>query len=140
MLKKTQKKKTEAEWEYYFNKNFWIDEETGCWDWQLVSGKGGYPCMGHNNKTYNTARFYYEKYVGHIPEGKFLLRACYNKDCCNPKHMVICDRPYHKSQWACRICGTQTTFNSRGYRFCRECNKRRSRERHLRHKGRFYAQ
>jgi len=67
--------------------NIKIDNK-GCWVWQR-STKNGYGQLSvHDYPTY-THRLAYELFVGHIPDGKFVLHRCDVKRCINPDHLFI---------------------------------------------------
>jgi len=60
-----------------------VDEQTGCWNWQLYVDDRGY---GRCKKD-RAHREYYRRHVGPIPEGTELDHLCRNKRCVNPDHL-----------------------------------------------------
>jgi len=58
-----------------------------CWIWQRYVSPAGYgiaTAYGHNHRAH---RFYYEAYVGPIPQGMDIDHLCRHRDCVNPAHM-----------------------------------------------------
>jgi hypothetical protein len=60
-----------------------VDENTGCWNWQLGKTGRGYGSL--NNVMAH--RLYYRKHKGPIPEGLTIDHLCRNKVCVNPDHL-----------------------------------------------------
>ena len=74
---------------------YWVDPETGCWVWQRAIGPDdGYgrkvlpkePGLSYSKKAM-AHRWYYEKFVGPIPDGLHLDHLCRNRRCVNPEHL-----------------------------------------------------
>lgn len=120
---------------------------TGCWEW-LGSKSGGYGSLGSSGGYVH--RIMYEAAKGPIPDGLTLDHLCRNKACCNPDHLepVTCRentarglspvarnmRKTHCPQGHAYDEGN--TYWKRGIynmeRTCKECNRRRARERQRR--------
>lgn len=67
------------------------EDANGCWIWQrrcLNSGYGAISRDGHRV----AHRWYYERYVGPIPEGMDLDHLCRVRTCVNPLHLEPCSR------------------------------------------------
>lgn len=65
-----------------------IDEETGCWEWQLGKDGCGYGQTKIKGKTEKAHILYYEQKYGPIPKGLELDHfVCQNPGCCNPDHV-----------------------------------------------------
>lgn len=89
----------------------YIEEDHGhttpCWQWQKSCDKG-YPVLWmsrSSGRRLSAAKYYYTDVAGYtIPEGHNLRRACSNKLCVNPDHMLPVDnRPSVKSSNLKRI-------------------------------------
>jgi hypothetical protein len=65
-----------------------VDEDTGCWNWQLSIDRNGY---GHTRLADGTAtgahRVMYARHRGPIPNGLHLDHLCRNPRCVNPDHL-----------------------------------------------------
>lgn len=65
-----------------------VDEVSGCWIWQGNTNNGkGYFRVSHRGERIYVHRWYYERFVGPIPEGLQLDHLCRNRNCCNPEHL-----------------------------------------------------
>lgn len=66
-----------------------INEETGCWEWQMCLTERGYGRPGINGKAVRANRLSYEIFVGSIPKGKYVCHDCDVPSCVNPNHLWI---------------------------------------------------
>ena len=64
-----------------------VDEETGCWNWQLSLDRKGYGTVCIKGKKTAAHRFIYEQEHGPIPGGMVLDHLCRNPKCVNPAHL-----------------------------------------------------
>lgn len=68
-------------------KRYEVDLETGCWVW-LLSTSHGYPYMGiqvdGRPKRVRAHRWFYERFVGPVPDGHHVHHRCENPLCVNP--------------------------------------------------------
>lgn len=68
-----------------------IDEKTGCWNWLgrkhnhgeygIASTPNGYSSLAH--------RFFYQLFVGEIPDSLHCCHRCDNPKCCYPHHIFL---------------------------------------------------
>jgi hypothetical protein len=70
-------------------KMFWVDSETGCWNWTGFITKKGYSgnvrWRGKNIPAYSA---FYREFVDAFPvEGYEMDHLCKNRNCVNPKHL-----------------------------------------------------
>ena len=125
---------------------FWSKVNRGglneCWEWSAGVGWNQYGRFWCNGKTLKAHRVSYEMLVGPIPKGLTIDHLCSNPRCVNPAHMepvtmrenvMRGDTPAARnaSKTSC-VNGhpfdeTNTYITSLGNRFCRACNKERSR-------------
>ena len=67
-------------------------KENGCWEFTSRTDGKGYGSIfvgGRKGKNISVHRLMYEKFIGPIPEGKFVLHSCDNPPCCNPEHLFL---------------------------------------------------
>lgn len=64
-----------------------VDENTGCWVWQLGKTAGGYGETKVDGRGLLAHRHYYEQTKGPIPAGLVLDHLCRNPSCVNPDHL-----------------------------------------------------
>ena len=69
------------------SKEYQKDDLTDCWNWCKATSKYGYGTLKVGGKQWRAHRYYYEKYVGKIPEGLTIDHLCRNKKCVNPEHL-----------------------------------------------------
>jgi DNA-directed RNA polymerase specialized sigma subunit len=60
---------------------------TGCWERNSCVESNGYSRIFINGKKISAHRYFYEKYVGKIPNGMVIDHLCRNRKCINPKHL-----------------------------------------------------
>jgi hypothetical protein len=70
-----------------FDARLEFDEATGCWNWTGAIDQYGYGNVKRVGKNFRAHRLAYEKLVGPIPNGAFILHSCDNPACCNPDHL-----------------------------------------------------
>jgi hypothetical protein len=64
--------------------------ESGCWIWLGKWNKSKYGQIQSHGKRVDAAhRFFYEHFIGQIPEGLSLCHKCDTPPCCNPEHMFV---------------------------------------------------
>lgn len=126
----------------------------GCWLWMAYRNHDGYGIFGNSQRKRPTDiahRLAYLALVGDIPEALVLDHLCCNPACCNPAHL----EPVLQGENALRspnnfiLRGLATTrcprghdysaentaFDKKGKRYCRICNRIKSRERNRRKIG-----
>ena len=119
-----------------------------CWFWEgwLNNGYGGYTTP--DSKNHKAHRFAYEMCVGEIPEGLELDHLCRERSCVNPDHLepVTHRENSLRGKGVAAVNASRThspqghpysvenTFLYRNTRYCRECGRRRTRERYHRDK------
>lgn len=116
--------------------------ESGCWIWTAYTDKSGYPYASWHRHTRRAHRLIYELLVGPIPQGLQLDHICRVRGCVNPAHLepVTAKINTLRGQGPTSLNAVKTycknghSFNGeslrldpRGGRFCRECQKLRSR-------------
>lgn len=123
----------------------------GCWLWMGTIGNLGYGKTEIKGKTCLVHRVVYQHLVGPIPDGLQLDHLCRTRSCVNPKHLeaVTCKTNIqrgntgkdnqHKGKTHCKhghlFDEANTRINSKGFRFCIECNKIRCREHYQQRKN-----
>lgn len=64
-----------------------VEKTDTCWLWTGYMKQHNYGLFMANNKQWLTHRYAYEKWVGPIPQGKFLDHICHNPSCVRPDHL-----------------------------------------------------
>ncbi len=67
-----------------------IDEQTGCWIWQLALDSWGYGVTQYNKRMILAHRAAWIVSSGHsIPKGMCVLHRCDRPSCINPAHLFL---------------------------------------------------
>lgn len=70
-------------------KNYTVDRVTGCWIWGGGVSNDGYGKLKRLGKTLRAHRFFYERFVGKIPDRLVVCHRCDTPLCVNPTHLFI---------------------------------------------------
>jgi hypothetical protein len=65
----------------------WIEDENGCWIWQLSVSKKGYGKVKDQGRTRAAHTVVYEQMVGPAPEGLEPDHTCRVRACVRPDHL-----------------------------------------------------
>lgn len=63
--------------------------DTQCWIFDGALFNNGYGHMRVEGKDWVAHRYYYEFYVGPIPDGLVVDHLCRVRACCNPEHLEV---------------------------------------------------
>lgn len=122
----------------------------GCWEWTAARSGSGYGVFRVGASLTYAHRFAYEWLVGAIPEGLHLDHLCRVRHCVRPDHLepVTCRENHRRGlagvlgspvthcKWGHPFSPENTRIGGDGYRYCRTCTTRRSRERRQREAAR----
>jgi hypothetical protein len=79
------------------SERFWakvsIANDDDCWGWRNATNRKGYGILILDGKSKLAHRVAWELCFGEIPHGQMVLHKCHNRDCCNPSHLAIGDKP-----------------------------------------------
>ncbi len=105
---------------------------TGCWTWLAALNSSGYGEFWDGTRSWRAHRFAYTVYRGDIPEDLEIDHLCRNRVCVNPYHLELVTSKVNSERgrgaWEHCARGHEITgLSSAGKRFCRECQKERSR-------------
>jgi hypothetical protein len=136
-----------------FESKFVVDADTGCWLWQATLTKNGYGLI-HKSPTgpdekpraLIAHRVSYELYIGPIPDGLTIDHLCRVRHCVNPDHLeavtlrenVLRGTNFSAINAAKTHCPQGHPYSgenliiTKGGRRCRECDRRRDRDRYYR--------
>jgi hypothetical protein len=74
-----------------------VDE---CWNWTRSCRPTGYGQFNSAGVNHYPHRYMWEMMIGPIPAGMTIDHLCWNKRCCNPKHMeVVTQSENSKRYW-----------------------------------------
>lgn len=131
---------TDAEQERFWSK---VLRGEGCWEWGAGHVSAGYGTFTFGGITYRAHRVAYTLARGPIPDGMTIDHLCRNRGCVNPDHL----EPVTSRENTLRGVGPsaenarkthcvhgheftiENTYVYGRFRFCRTCNRIRSRER-----------
>lgn len=116
------------------------EPNTGCWIWTGELSGHGYGRLWINNKRQMAHRYFYEQFVGSIPNNYEIDHICGIRSCCNPSHLTPVSRSENASrrkltQDHCKhgheFTSENTYVDKRGWRQCIACRNAAT----LRHKS-----
>lgn len=67
--------------------DYWVDPETGCWEWAKSRDGKRYPMKWVDGAPHLAHRWYWEQRNGPIPAGLVIDHVCANTFCVNPDHL-----------------------------------------------------
>ena len=132
-----------------FEKYVSPEPNTGCWLWTGYLSEGGY---GRFSPKWKMTPLYahrvsFEIYKGPIPDGLVLDHLCRVRCCVNPDHLEIVTHHEnilrgdaginHRIKTHCKyghLFSDENTHHKNNRRVCRECDRRRGREKYRRSK------
>ncbi len=129
---------------------FWakVNKTETCWLWTAGQRSWGYGSFwdGVRKKRWSAHRFAYELLVGGIPDGLVLDHLCRTPLCVNPEHLEpvgirentlrgVGPSAIHATRTSCpagHAYDAENTYEHKGKRYCRACQRKRDRERRRR--------
>ncbi len=72
-----------------FDEQYIPEPNSGCWLWIGTCGAYRYGAIRVSGKTIRAHRFSYERFVGPVPNGLFVLHRCDVSCCVNPTHLFL---------------------------------------------------
>lgn len=130
---------------------FWkkVKKTDSCWIWTAgIYKNSGYGQFYYKGKKINAHRVAYMLTKGEIPSGMVIDHLCRNRACCNPAHLeavtqrenILRGNSLKTRQMIARhrthcphgheYTEENTTFNKNGNKMCRECDRKRKREKY----------
>lgn len=132
-----------------------VEVTDGCWEWSGAVQSSGYGNFWAGGVHYLAHRFSYETFVGHIPDGFVIDHLCRNRTCVCPEHLepVTQSKNVHRSPYTLVSLNSAKTECHKGHhlsgknlytcpsgtRYCKECRRRRDRDRWPRRKSELQA-
>lgn len=115
-----------------------VEDSRGCWVWKYYKDSDGYGRTKRGGKTISTHRLAYIAFIGEIPKGHDVDHSCWNPSCCNPDHLrvlpAVVNRSRQRSSMAKKCIhghlleGENLAVSKNGRRYCRACNRWRTKE------------
>jgi len=135
--------------------NFWskLIKTNECWLWGGYISKSGYGQTTITQRSHLVHQVAYDWYIGNIPPFFHVHHHCNNKNCANPKHLLLISGTAHgrlsglegklgvhnSSKKECKhghiFNENNTYFFPSGHRYCKTCHQQRKIKHKLKLKG-----